>query len=300
MGFDVLCIAETCCDIIFGGLEKMPVPGGEEYCREFAVKAGGGSNTAMGLARLGLHTRLLTQLGRDALGESVYRFIEETGVDMAAVRYEEGIETGVSAVLSVPGERGFASYGGSRFQIPEELLESQIRQCRHVHTYLGYCMAFPIGELCERYGKTLSLDVAGGDTASLEQAPPFLSRSAVITPNDAEACRLTGAGSVEEALRILSGYCENVVVTCGEKGCEAFSRGRRFHAGPVKAPSVKDATGAGDLFCAGYLYGYLKGWDPQRRMEYANRAGALAVSYIGGIGEAFTKENVERMGRDAV
>ncbi len=68
MGFDVLCVAETCCDIIFGGLERMPVPGGEEYCREFAVKAGGGSNTAMGLARLGLHTRLLTQLGRDALG----------------------------------------------------------------------------------------------------------------------------------------------------------------------------------------------------------------------------------------
>ena len=111
---------------------------------------------------------------------------------------------------------------------------------------------------------------------------------------------MTAARLRKGALRILSGYCENVVVTCGEKGCEAVSRGRRFHAGPVKAPSVKDATGAGDLFCAGYLYGYLKGWDPQRRMEYANRAGALAVSYIGGIGEAFTKENVERMGRDAV
>lgn len=296
---EVLCIAETCCDLIFGGLARVPAPGGEEYCREFAVKAGGGSNTAMGLARLGVRTRLLTQIGQDALGRLVTGMVEAAGVEIAPVPGEGDVATAVSAVLSVPGDRSFASYGGSPFRLTEELLDRQIRDCRHVHTYLGYCLAFPIAQLCSRYGKTLSLDLAGGDTATLEEAAPVLRQAAFLTPNEGEACRLAGVQDVEEAMRVLAAYCGNVVVTCGDKGSRCICAGREYRAAPVVMPGVKDATGAGDLFCAGYLSGFLQGWDAGRCLAYGNRAGALAVTYLGGMDDCFTKENVEKMGEGA-
>lgn len=299
MGYDVLCIAETCCDMIFGGLERLPVPGDEEYCREFAVKAGGGSNTAMGLARLGMHTRLLTQLGRDPLGETTYRFIAETGVDMAAVRYTDSVQTAVSAALSTSADRAFASFGGSAFSVPTEFLEEQIRDCRHVHTFLGYCAAFPIAQLCKQYHKTLSLDMTGGDLAGLEEIAPLLRQCSVFTPNDREACRLAGTEDVQQALRVLAEYCPNVVITCGAEGSISCCEGVEDHAPAIRLDAVKDSTGAGDLFCAGYLCAFLNGWKPERRLQYANSSGALAVTYLGGIDAAFTKERVEQLEQEA-
>ena len=54
--FDVLCISDCCCDLIFKGLARVPAPGTEEYCQNLYMKAGGGANTPMGLAKLGCAT----------------------------------------------------------------------------------------------------------------------------------------------------------------------------------------------------------------------------------------------------
>jgi sugar/nucleoside kinase (ribokinase family) len=47
---------------------------------------------------------------------------------------------------------------------------------------------------------------------------------------------------------------------------------------------VVDVTSAGDVFNAGFLYGYLAGWDMQRALELANACGAIATTRVGSLG----------------
>ncbi|HIW74072.1 MAG TPA: carbohydrate kinase family protein [Firmicutes bacterium] len=293
---DVLCVAECCCDIIFGGLDRVPAPGEEEYCREFCVKAGGGANTAMGLARLGADVKLATRLGQDAMGGMAAEFIRKTGVDMSAVRMDASAVTPVSAVLSTREDRCFASYGGDGGDFLDPAgLEDYIRESRHVHTYVGYCRRYPIIELCEKHGKTLSLDTSFYDSTQLESTRDALSHCRIFTPNETEACALAQTGDVMKALDILSAECPHVVITLGGAGSVTKAEGRVYRALPARVPCVKDSTGAGDLFCAGYIYGFLQGWDVQKTLDFASKSGGLAVTYYGGIDESYTFENVSRL-----
>ncbi len=293
---DVLCVAECCCDIIFGGLNKVPAPGQEEYCREFCIKAGGGANTAMGLAKLGASVKLATRLGKDAMGGILYDFLSQTGLDMSAVWVDEHTVTPVSAVLSTKEDRCFASYGGDGgdFLDPARL-EEYIRGARHVHTYVGYCRKYPIIELCEKHGKTLSLDTSFYDSTQLESTREAMARCQIFTPNEVEACALAQTDDVMQALEILSRECPHVIITLGKDGSVTKSGGRVYRAKPAKVPVVKDSTGAGDLFCAGYIYGFLQGWGVQETLDFASKSGGLAVTYYGGIDQAYTYENVARL-----
>lgn len=161
----LLCIAESCCDMIFGGLPRVPEPGREVYCREFEIKAGGGANTPMMLGRLGAPVRFLTRLGKDLPGRLVWEDLEACGVEIAGTGMAEGVRTGVSAVLSTSRDRCFASYAGSAgaFFTPKQL-EEEISRADIVHTYLGYCLTYPIARLCRRYDRILSLDVSWCDS----------------------------------------------------------------------------------------------------------------------------------------
>jgi sugar/nucleoside kinase (ribokinase family) len=56
---------------------------------------------------------------------------------------------------------------------------------------------------------------------------------------------------------------------------------------------VKDATGAGDLYSAGFIYGYLNGWDVEKTAKFASASGSLAVTFYGGVDESYTLERVK-------
>lgn len=101
----VLCIAEACCDMIFGGLPGIPQLGQEVYCREFEIKAGGGANTPMGIGRMNVPVRFLTRLGDDWMGQAVYEGLRESNVEIAGPGMVKGDRTPVSAVLSTDADR---------------------------------------------------------------------------------------------------------------------------------------------------------------------------------------------------
>lgn len=290
----VLCIAEACCDIIFGKLDRIPRPGEEEYCRHFSIKAGGGANTAMGLARLNIPVTLLTRLGDDEMGHIVLNSLAASGLDRNSFRLEKGIRTPVSAVMSTKEDRCFASFSGDggRF-VTDEQLEKEIMLCDHVHTYLGYCLDYPIPSLCKKYGKTLSLDSSWLENMDLKALEPVLSCCSLFTPNEKEALALTGADCAEEALSILSKIVPNTVITLGKEGSIALI-GERIHRQEcISYGPPADSTGAGDLYCSGLLYGFINGLDLRSSMEIASHTAGLCVTYYGGIDEIFTAERFE-------
>lgn len=287
----ILCIAETCCDVIFGGLDKIPVLGEEEYCNHFQIKAGGGANTPMGLAKIGVQTKFLTRLGDDDMGRIVMDWLVASGLNKDEIHLEMGIRTPVSAVMSTEKDRCFASFGGDGGSfVTLEQLEASIALTDHVHTYLGYCHGYPIVELCKKYKKTLSLDTSWTEAWDLKALEPILSNCSLFTPNDKEAMVLTGTDNPKDALYILAGIVPNVVITMGDKGSIALINGRLHHQECMHYGVTVDTTGAGDLYCSGLLYGWIHGHDLITSMKIAAHTSGLSVTYYGGMDDMFTKE----------
>jgi sugar/nucleoside kinase (ribokinase family) len=91
------------------------------------------------------------------------------------------------------------------------------------------------------------------------------------------------ATSPEEALETLTSYSSTVVVKMGGEGCLAKNMTDSLRCPAFKVPVV-DVTSAGDIFNAGFLYGFLNGWSLAEAVRFANACGAMSVSKPGSAG----------------
>lgn len=279
----VLCIAESCCDMIFGLLPRLPKHGEEIYCRHFEMKAGGGANTPIALGRMGVPVRFLSGIGEDFAGRLIKEALMKSGVKIADTGVEKTTATPVSAVLSTYEDRCFASYGGSGGDfMTEERLEEEIRQADIVHTYLGYCRHYPIDRLCVGYGKALSLDVSYGDLAKEEVSLPKACRYLKI--NEEEAKCLTKKEDPWQAAKALAAQgVEHVIVTLGEAGSIALCGGKSYEQPAVRAGECVDTCGAGDSFAAGVLTGAAMQKTPADMLKLGAILSGICVTMYGGL-----------------
>lgn len=80
----------------------------------------------------------------------------------------------------------------------------------------------------------------------------------ILFANEDEAAALTGCGIPEQALEALAPRCGIVVVKIGPKGSLVARGAERYRIGTIDARPV-DKTGAGDLYAAGFLHGFVRG-----------------------------------------
>jgi sugar/nucleoside kinase (ribokinase family) len=294
--YDVLCLGIlTSCDIIFSGLKEMPAEGREIFCKELKIRSGGCANTPVALAKLGVSTTLLTRIGNDTFGRIIYGMMESSGLDMSEVILDDDYRTCVSAVLSTERNRGFATYYDSGKKLSGEIIKNAISKCNYVFSDLGTCLELPsIITNVKRYNKKLLIDTGWLENMELSSIAHILENVEVFSPNDMEACRITGTDDIEDALDILSKYVDIAVIKLGRHGSIA-KKGDKIFRVPARNEFVEvDTTGAGDLFNAGFIFGYLKGWDIQRCLKMGNLTGGFSISFIGGMDDSFTYENISR------
>ena len=105
----------------------------------------------------------------------------------------------------------------------------------------------------------------------------------VFLPNEIEAMIIAEATSPEGALETLANYSGTVVVKMGGEGCLAKNMTESLRCPAFKVPVV-DVTSAGDIFNAGFLYGFLNGWSLTEAVKFANACGAMSVSKPGSAG----------------
>ena len=113
-------------------------------------------------------------------------------------------------------------------------------------------------------------------TLGMQTALPYVD---LFAPSLPEARAISGAADAEAAARWLEDHgAAKVVVKLGADGC--YVGGGIGHVEPVQVDAI-DATGAGDAFVAGLLYGVLAGWPLEDAARLANAAGALATTAVG-------------------
>jgi sugar/nucleoside kinase (ribokinase family) len=104
---DLACAEPAFLDLTFAGLEGVPRPGEERLANDLLRSPGGGAITAVGGARLGLATAIVSPIGNDPVGDLLLRMVAKDGVRFAGRRVAR---TPLTVVMPVDGDRAMATF----------------------------------------------------------------------------------------------------------------------------------------------------------------------------------------------
>lgn len=266
------------------------------------INAGGVTrNILENLARMGLDCRLLTAVGRDALGEMALSSTREAGVDVSRALRISGEPTSTYCALLEPDGEMLVALSDMRIleRLSDGYLEAQAA------LLCGADAVVLDPSLPERViDRVLELARSApvfADPVSTTYAKKLIGRAGrfhMLKPNRMELEMLSGMrADTEAALRsasqeLVAKGCRMVYTTLGADGCAyADNEGRyiRMKLRPVER--MENATGAGDAFAAGALYGFVRRYAPERTLALALAAGRAAILCTATveprIGEAF-------------
>jgi sugar/nucleoside kinase (ribokinase family) len=300
---DLLVVGDLNPDLILRG-DVVPRFGQAEQRLTAAdlVLAGSAGIVAAGAARLGLRTAIAAHVGVDSHGDLMLEALRARGVDVSAVTRDASGPTGLSVVLSAPGDRAILTLPGCMVNQGAQLPDDVLHRTRHVHLssyFLLPRLAAGAAELFLRAraaGATTSLDTNWDPDGRWQDLRSVLSHTDVFLPNEAELRALTGQPDLDEAARALLPVVPVLAVKRGADGAVGWDRqaGRVSAAGlPV---DVVDSTGAGDSFVAGFLAGRLAGKPLATALRWGCVAGSLSTRAAGGTAAQATRAEVEALG----
>lgn len=265
------------------------------FCLEYAEKipvdrvvrvpgAGNASNAAVGGARLGMRSAIVSILGHDETGQAILKHWKREGVSEEYVQIDSKRETNYSTVITFKGERTILSYSNPRhYALPaldgttwiyytalgpkHEHLEKQL--LRHLAKHPKQHLAFNPGTQQLHRG--------------LAAIKPVIARSSLFTVNKEEAIRLLEDGERPIANMLLSFYhmgAKTVVITDGPKGSYGTD-GKEIWQQPIFPGPITERTGAGDSFTIGLVYGLFSNKHFSEAMRYGTANAWSVVQKIG-------------------
>jgi len=300
MKHDVAVVGEIYIDHVFIGLSGWPQPGEEAFARQYYREIGGGAaNTACALGRLGRTVNLIGVIG--AIDATWFeQRLAEFGVASDGIRTTDG-DTGVTACISLMGDRSFFSYLGENEKLIDILRSdsvlSSLTCARHVHFAmpLDHEVAKELLPRLRNAGCTTSLDVGF-------QSGWFTSSSAVNTyratdyflPNEKEARLIAGGDTSVYLAFARENRLSRAVIKLGSRGAVMQVDDRVYEA---VSPTVEvvDTTGAGDAFDAGFIDALLDHADPEDCLRRACICGALSTRKAGALGALPRREELMEM-----
>lgn len=299
--FDVIVVGDANIDLIVVGSSQVPAKGQEIFVDNMLMNVGGGAALfAISLAKLGLRVAFHGILGDDHLGRFVREQFELHQVDTSFIRNSHHHQTGISIAFNTDSDRSFISYAGSNQELHMEKVDpEQMALGGHVHMtgYRGrsnHEHYLAMVKLLKARGLTLSCDVGWDDTEEwYEGVFELMAHTDVFLMNETEAYHYTRLDNVEDCLRFMGKYAKTAVMKLGAKGAAAVQDGVHYCC-PAYAVQPVDTTGAGDAFNAGFLYGFLSGFDIAACLKYGNASGALSVTSYGGIAGGRGLSGLER------
>jgi len=239
----------------------------EAFVTDFKMSGGGSAaNTVVGLARLGLRTGFIGKIASDSEGTSLLEGLKKEGVDVNCVSVTENGRSGtVMGFINMNGDRALYVDPGVNDQLDlNDITLDYISDTEFLHLS-SFVANKPFNAQKMLLNKFSAVKVCFDPGAiyarkGLNANKPIIQRSHVMLPNEIEINQLTGQEYREGAKTFLKLGAEIVAVKLGKKGCYVTD-GNENHL--IKAYKVEavDTTGAGDAFCAGFIYGLVKGKD---------------------------------------
>lgn len=251
---------------------------------------GSASNTVAAMARLGVRATFLGKLGGDATAEAYAAAFARLGGDTARFKRGTGPNARCLSLITPDSQRTMRTDLGAAMTLaPEEIRVEDFAGCRHAHIegYLLFNRALlrRVLDCAREAGCSVSLDLASFEVvqAALDLLPGILENKVdVVFANEDEAAAYFGApGDARVQARELARLCHVAAVKVGRKGSYLASGDEVHEIAPLWVDQPVDTTGAGDLWAAGFLTGWLRGHDLPQCGRYGSILGAEVVRVLG-------------------
>ena len=325
--YDVLCIGNAIVDIIAqcdeafltdNGIIKgaMNLIDGERaellYSRMGpAIEASGGSagNTAAGIASFGGRAAYFGKVSRDHLGDIFTHDIHAQGVAFDTKPLDGTPPTASSMIFVTPdGERSMNTYLGACVELGPDDVEADKASGAAVTYFEGYLWDPPLAK--EAIRMTAAHAHAAGREVSMTLSDSFcvdryraefleLMRSGtvdIVFANSHEIKSLYETSSFDEALAQIRKDCKIAAVTRSEKGSVIVRGDETVVIQATEIRELVDTTGAGDLYAAGFLYGYTQGRSLKDCGDLGSLAAGLVIQQIGPRPRQNLKREAEQAG----
>jgi ribokinase len=279
--FDVIGFGALNLDKLFK-VKRVAGPEEESFVTDLKEECGGSAaNTIVGLARLGCRVGFIGKVAADREGEMLIECFRREGVDTGGiVQASSGRSGAVMGFVDEEGNRALYVSPGVNDTLSAEEVDIEYASSAeflHLTSFVGSVPFEAQKEVLKRLPSEVKVSLDPGllyADKGMEGLSPLIERSYVAMPNAAELARLTGRKDyVAGSKALLDAGVKVVAVKLGSRGCYVTNGDESYHVEAFQVPVV-DTTGAGDAFCAGFLYGLLKG----RSLYECGRIGNFVAS----------------------
>lgn len=239
--------------------------------RAAEVSGGSAANTLAGMADLGAKTAFIGKVNADELGRIFRHDMNAIGVEFTTPDATKSVPTARCLIAVTPdGQRTMNTFLGAAGEMYVEDVDTALVGNAKIFYGEGYMWDLECTKAALRHAFaaaraagtkiafTLS-DVFCVERSRDEYLAMIKNDFDILFCNHDEAKALYPEKTFEEVLDALQGQCEVVAVTCGSKGSIILTADERIEVDAIWVNEVVDTTGAGDLYAAGFLYGFTKG-----------------------------------------
>jgi sulfofructose kinase len=255
--------------------------GGKVRVEDRQFLCGGQTATvAAACAALGLKSGYLGAFGADEHGRLIRNALKSSGVDVRGSIECDAPNRGAVILVDPQGTRTVLWHRSERLKVPFQELRVSALQARVVH------VDDDDPELA-LHATTIARSAGTPVTSDLEhisdQIEPLIASVSYPIFEHSLPATLTGEADPERALRKLRRLNGGLlVITRGDRGSVALD-GDTFHLVPAFTVKVVDATGAGDVFRAGFIYALRQKWPVPQMLRFANAAAASSCTKLGAM-----------------
>jgi fructokinase len=256
---------------------------------EKTVSGGSVANSIVGLSQLGDKVGFIGKVSDDNFGSKYEDGLEKENVEYFYSKKKEELPTGTCLIFVTPdSERTMCTFLGTAGKINENDVSSEAIKRSEIIFLEGYL--WDEGEPKKAFDKAINnankVAMSLSDLFCVDRHKPhFLNlvknKLDITFANEQEITSLIEAKNFNEVMDFSKQLNKLVVVTRGEKGAVAINGEEIFESNVKKNLEIVDLTGAGDLFAAGFLHGYINRLSKKECLEKGTEMSSKVIQQIG-------------------
>ncbi len=256
---------------------------------EKTVSGGSVANSIVGLSQLGDKVGFIGKVSDDEFGSKYEEGLKKENVEYFYSKKREELPTGTCLVLVTPdSERTMCTFLGTAGKINEDDVSSDAIKKSEIIFLEGYL--WDEGEPKKAFDKAINnakkVAMSLSDLFCVDRHKPhFLNlvknKLDITFANEQEITSLIEAKNFDEVINFSKQLNKLVIITRGEKGAISIKGEEIIECDIKKNLKIVDLTGAGDLFAAGFLHGYINKFTTKECLEKGTEMSSKIIQQIG-------------------
>ena len=256
---------------------------------EKTISGGSVANSIVGISQLGNEVGFIGKVNDDELGKKYFEGLEKEKVQFHCNIKSQKIPTGTCLILITPdSERTMCTFLGIAGKIDENDIDEKIVKKSEMTFLEGYL--WDKGDPQKAFNKVINCSkqsaMSLSDLFCVERHKNYFldlvqNKLHITFANEQEIMTLIGAKSFNDVVVFAKEIKKLIVITRGENGAIAIKNDKYFECDARKNLNVKDLTGAGDLFAAGFLHGYINKLSLKESLAKGTELSSKIIQQVG-------------------